>query len=220
MEFNEMKMIWDSQNQEPLYAMNEAALHGVVQRRIQEWNRCQALCFVLEITTGLACGVLMLVCAVALAFGDSTWLATFAWVKVKVLPWDSLALFVAAAIWFYYSAYMSLARQQQSRREELFESTLRGAIERALAQTEFQVAMAKNIVWRGLLPVWVASTLWVLTLLHLSAKPVWTYPLIATFIIGALVAVIVGKQRSITQRFHPRQSELESLRAKLAEPQS
>ena len=27
MEFNELKMIWDSQNQEPLYAMNEAALN-------------------------------------------------------------------------------------------------------------------------------------------------------------------------------------------------
>ena len=33
MEFSEMKMIWDSQNQEPLYAMNEAALQEIVQRR-------------------------------------------------------------------------------------------------------------------------------------------------------------------------------------------
>ncbi|CAN5476260.1 hypothetical protein BH18VER2_BH18VER2_14890 [soil metagenome] len=37
MEFAEMKVIWDSQNEEPLYAMNEAALHATVQRRTEEW---------------------------------------------------------------------------------------------------------------------------------------------------------------------------------------
>ena len=35
MEFSEMKMIWDSQNQEPLYAMNEGALQAIVQRKNQ-----------------------------------------------------------------------------------------------------------------------------------------------------------------------------------------
>ncbi len=219
MDFSEMKMIWDSQNQEPLYAMNEAALHAVVQRRSEEWDRCLARCFVMEITLGLACGLLMLVCAGALAFGHQAWLATFSWVKVTILPWDSLALFVAGAIWFYYSAYMYLARRRQLQREELFESTLRGAIERALAQTEFQVTTARNIVWWGLLPVWVASTLWVLTLLHLGAKPAWTYPFMAIFIIASLVVVILGKRRSVTNRFQPRQAELEALRAKLADPQ-
>lgn len=133
--------------------------------------------------------------------------------------WDKLALLVAGGIWLYYCTYMYLARRRQLRREEVFESTLRGDIGRALAQTEFQVAMAQKIVWWGLIPVWVASTLWVLTLLHLSAKPAWSYPLMAILIIGSLVAVILGKQRSITNRFQPRKRELESLRAKLADPQ-
>lgn len=218
MELSELQLIWDSQNQEPLYAMNEAALYAVVRRRSEEWDHCQARCFGIEITLGLVCSALMLVFASALAFGDRAWLASFSWVKVTGSRGDSLALLLAGVIWLYYSAYMFLARQRQLRREQEFESTLRGTLERALSQTEFQVAMARGIIWWGLLPVWVASTLWVLVLLHLSAKPAWIYPIVAVFIVGALVAVIVSKQRSITNRFQPRKDELETLRAKLADP--
>ncbi len=63
MEFDEMKTIWDSQNQEPLYAMKEAALHAIVQRKTQKWNRCLSRCFAAEITVGLGCGALMFICA-------------------------------------------------------------------------------------------------------------------------------------------------------------
>ena len=58
------------------------------------------------------------------------------------------------------------------------------------------------------------------TLLHLkAAPPTWAYVVMAALLIGSLRAVIVRKQRSITNRFEPRKRELESLRAKLADPQ-
>lgn len=70
MEFTEMKMIWDSQNEEPLYAMNEAALHGVVRRKNEEINRCLSRCYAIEIAMGAVCGALMLIGAGVLAFGS------------------------------------------------------------------------------------------------------------------------------------------------------
>ncbi len=217
MEFSELKMIWDSQNEEPLYAMNEAALHRVVRRRSEEINRCMSRCYLMEIASGFIFGGFMLVCAGALAFGNAAWLATFSWIKVTVSRWDSAALFVASAIWFYYGAYMYLARKRQLRREELFDSTLRGDIDRALAQTEFQVRVARRIVWWGLIPVWVATGLWVLTVFHLAAKPTWVYFFMGTVMIVALAAVVATKQRAITNRYEPRRRELEALRAKLEE---
>jgi hypothetical protein len=219
MEFSELKMIWDSQNEEPLYAMNEAALHGVVRRRNEETNRCISRCYLVEIATGAACGALMLVCAGVLVFGSPAWLATFSWIRVAVSRWDSLGLLVAGGVWFYYCAYMYLARKRQLQREELFAATLRGDIDRALAQTEFQVATARSIVWWGLIPVWVATALWVLILLHLSAKPGWTYLLMGVIMLGALAFVVSGKQRAITNRYQPRRRELEALRLKLVDPE-
>jgi hypothetical protein len=219
MEFSELKMIWDSQNQEPLYAMNEAALHGIVRRKNEEWNRCLSCCFTTEITIGLICGALMFVCAGMAIFGDAAWLAALPWIKVAPSRWDVFALLAAGGIWFYYSAYMFLARKRQQRRVELFDSTLRGDLDRALAETDFRIAHARSIVWSGLVPVWVATSLWLAVFYRLLAMPAWSYVFIGATMLGSFVVVVSGKQKSITNRFEPRKRELESLRTKLADPQ-
>jgi hypothetical protein len=221
MEFNELKMIWDSQNQEPLYAMNEAALHRIVQRKNQEWNSCLSRCFATEITVGVICGVLMFLCAGALLFGGPALLATLPRMKAAASPSDVLALVAAGGIWFYYSLYMFRARKRRQRQVEVFDSSLRGDLDRALAETDFRITLARGIVWWGLVPVWVAGALWVMTLLHLKAEPpAWAYVFMGATVIGSLVTVVSGKHNSITKRFEPRRRELESLRAKLADPQS
>jgi len=219
MEFSELKMIWDSQNQEPLYAMNEAALQGIVQRKNQEWNRCLSCCFTTEITIGLVCGALMLVCAGMAIFGAAAWLAALPWIKIAPSRWDIFALLAAGGIWFYYSAYMFLARKRQQRRVEVFASTLRGDLDRTLAETDFRIAHARRIVWWGLVPVWMATSLWLAVFYRLLAMPAWSYVFIGATMLGSFVVVVSGKQKSITNRFEPRKRELESLRAKLADPQ-
>jgi hypothetical protein len=217
MEFSEMKRIWDSQNQEPLYAMNEAALHSIVQRKNEEWNRCQARCFALEIGVGLFCTGLILVYATVLAFGDPRWLIK-PW-KTGVVPtsWHYLGLFVAGGLWLYYAVYMYLARKRQLRRIDRFDSSLRGDLDRALSQTEFEMAMIRDNAWLGLAPVWVASTIWMVVLFHLKGASFWTYVLLIAVAIALLVIVLARKQRLIRDRYLPRRRELESLRAKLAD---
>jgi len=148
MELDELKLIWDSQNQEPLYAMNEAALQRLVRRRTEEISRALSRCYLAEITIGVSCGGLMLVCAAALAFGGPAW--AVAWIKVTWTFWDTLALLLASGLWFHYSTYMYRARQRQLQHNGVFEQTLRGDLDRALAQNEFQSMMAKKIVWWGL----------------------------------------------------------------------
>jgi hypothetical protein len=220
MEFSEMKVIWDSQNQEPLYAMNETALRAIVQRRNQESERCLSRCFATEITVGVICGALMFLCAGALFVNGPAVLAALPRMRTAASGSDILTLMAAGGIWFYYSTYMYLARRRQKRRVETFDSSLRGNLERALSQTNFQIALARGIVWWGLVPVWLAGVLWVVTLVHLkAAPPAWANVLMAALLIGSLTTVVVRKQRSITNKFEPRKREFESLRAKLSDPQ-
>lgn len=217
MEFSEMKKIWDSQNQEPLYAMNEAALHSIVQRKNEEWNRCLARCFGLEIGVGLFCAVLMLVYGLILASGNQSWVIK-PW-KSGIVPsgWHYLGLFVAGLIWFYYAAYMYRARKRQQRRVELFDSSLQGDLDRALSQTEFEMTMIRDNAWRGLAPVWVAALLWMVVLFHLKGASLLTYVMVIAAAFVLLAIVLARKQRLIKKRYLPRQRELESLRAKLAD---
>ena len=217
MEFSEMKRIWDSQNQEPLYAMNEAALHSIVRRKNEEWNRCLARCFALEIGVGLFCAALMLIYAAVLASGNQDWVIK-PWGKtIAPSSWHYLGLLAAGGIWLYYAAYMYLARKRQQQRVETFDSSLRGDLDRALSQTEFEMTMIRDNAWRGLAPVWVASTLWMVVLFHLKGASLWGYLLVLAIAIASLVIVLARKQRLITKRYLPRQQELESLRAKLAD---
>jgi len=95
MEFSEMKMVWDSQNQEPLYAMNEGALQAIVQRKNQESERCLSRCFATEITIGMICGALMFLCAVALLVSGPALLAALPRMKAAASLWDILALMTA-----------------------------------------------------------------------------------------------------------------------------
>jgi hypothetical protein len=216
-EFTEIKTIWDSQNQEPLYAFNEAALHAIVQRKNREMNRCLARCFAAEISVGLFSAILMLVYAGVLAFGDQSWLIKPWGNRITPSTWHYVGLFVASALWLYYAAYMYRARKRQQRQVEVFDSSLRGDLDRALSQNEFQIAMTRDNAWRGLAPMWVAATLWMVVLFHLKGAVFWGYLLMVAISIVSLALVVWRKHRSIKQRLVPRQRELESLRAKLAD---
>jgi H+/Cl- antiporter ClcA len=200
--------------------MNEAALHQIVQQRNQAMNRCLARCFSLEIAVGLVCFAAILAYAGVLAFGDPGWLITPRGRSVAPTRWHILLLLIAAGIWFYYSAYMYRARKRQQRQVEVFDSTLRGDLDRALSQTDFQITMLKKIVWRGLAPVWVASAIWMVVLFHLKNAPTWIYPFMIAIALASLVGVIASKQRSIASKYLPRRRELAALRSKLAEPEA
>lgn len=188
-------------------------------QNVMAMRRCLARCFLMEITAGVIYGVVTVICASALAFGSRDWFAGFSWIRVPATTWDGFALFLSAALWFYYSAYMYLAQRRQQRRESVFDISLRGAIERSLAQTRFQIGLARDVVWWDLIPSWIASGLWVTVLFHLKdASPKWAL-FMGGAMISSLLAVVYWKQRSITNRFEPRQRELESLRAQLTDPQ-
>ncbi len=167
MDFEEMKGIWDSQNEEPLYALNETALHAMVRRRSEHVHRCAAHSHRFEILTGAAFGIGMFVITGILAWSDPAGLITHSWIKVPPTGGDLAVLAFCGAIWIYYASYMWGARQRQLRREEDFASTLRGDLDRALAHLEFQIRMARSIVWWGLVPCWFGASLGIVVLFRL-----------------------------------------------------
>jgi hypothetical protein len=98
MESNELKMICDSQNQKPLYPTNEDALHAVVRRQNEEWNRGSCRCSASEITIALVCSALVLVCADVLGVRSAIWLVMLPWLRVVASRWDILALLARFAL--------------------------------------------------------------------------------------------------------------------------
>ena len=60
MNFEELQLVWDSQNREPLYVVNEARLHTLVRKRRDEELRRTAFRHGLEALVNATFGVTML----------------------------------------------------------------------------------------------------------------------------------------------------------------
>ena len=225
MDLEELKVIWDEQTKVPRFALNEADLHAIVQRRIEESNRSAAFRYRVEISLSAVLGIGLLIVAGILAFGHAEWFAPLRWPKRAPSSGDITALFLVGAIWVYFAFYLNRARLRLQRSGETFESSLRGDIDRSLARLEFQIKIAKDIVWWGFIPVYAAVTLWTFVLFKLSAGPARAAVLNTSFAVafaGMVVAFaleVFSRQKAIRERYEPQRRELESLRRKLADPQ-
>ena len=219
MDFEQLKVIWDSQNDKPLYAVNEAALHAIVRRRKDEEHRRTAWCYGREIAINLLVGIVMLALSVVFVWGDQAWLQSLPWVNRPVTSWHVLAMLVGGSLWIFCAGYMWSARRRQLRREENYDHSLHGDLDRALSHIDFQIHIARSIVWWGLVPSWIAAGLWVVALFHLKGGPAWAYVMGAVVMAGAFAFALACQYQAIRRRYQPRQRELEALREKLVDPQ-
>ena len=205
MDFEDLKVVWESQNEKPLYAINEDGLHSILRRNRRRFKRSIFLRDLREIGISLAMFLMLLYAGIP----------DYGLLKDLVL-WEIVAMFTAAGLWLFYALYILVHRKRQESRERQYPSSLRGDLDREIAQTEYQIRMAKNILWWGLLPTGVAGLLGILVTVESS----WARLLL----ILAVLLIMVGaelwtKKRKIKRDFLPRQRELESLRDKLADPE-
>jgi hypothetical protein len=215
MDFEQIKVIWDTQNAEPLYAIDEAGLHGIVQRRNRDFARREARRYWREILLGLVFGAMTFVLAVIHGWGNAALLASIDWVTRPVSRWDVAALFGSSALWFYYAAYVFRIQKRQEENELNYADTLRGEIDRSLARTAFLTRIARDILWPALVPIWGAALLSVITIFRLKGAELPHFLGMFGAMIVALVIAVLWEQRRIARHFEPRRRELESLRQKL-----
>ena len=205
MNFEDLKIVWESQNEEPLYTINEDGLHSILRRNGRRFKRSIFLRDLREIGISLAMFLMLLYAGIP----------DYGLLKDLVL-WEIVAMFTAAGLWLFYALYMLVHRKRQESRERQYPSSLRGDLDREIAQTEYQIRMAKNILWWGLLPTWVAALLVILV----TVESGWArLLLILAVLLYMFVIELWTKKRPIKRVFLPRKHELESLRDKLANPE-
>ncbi len=218
MDFEEMKVIWDSQNNEPLYAVDTRGLQAVVRSKRHEFERRIFWRGAREIGIGVAMGALLLYLAGVGATGGMLpgWISR----RVAVSGADLLALAGAAGLWLFYAVFQWVERRRQERREHTFEASLRGDLDRVLARTAQQLRLARNAVWWGVIPVWIATVLFCLTILKLAGASVGLRLLMTAVVALGSVFDLRCKRRPIANELLPLQEEFQALRAKLAEPET
>ena len=182
MAFEELQSIWDNQNDESGYKINEEALYARIQEKgksvdhklnVYEW-----LMFIGNLVIGL-------ILFVDVYRGDGQ-------AYEYVLP----VLYVAFSI---LTIILRLVRQKE---EIQFDLTMRGELDKAIWKIDYLIARGRSMMLWYMLPLMTVLTI----TLYLNGKPLWA---LGTMVIVIPVSYFGGRWE-INKWYMPKKRELES----------
>lgn len=186
MEFDELQQIWDSQNNKPLYAFNETALHNRILSKMKRARHITNVSELLLIIINLGAGSFVL--------------------GVSLFPLSRNIYMYLMAVWMLAtSLYLLVSRIRRIKGARRFDRSMHGDLNHAISVATYQVHLSQIMRW-NILPV--AG----LTLLSLweGGKSFWAVGLI---LISFALAYYAGNwEHSI---YKARKRELEILQKKL-----
>jgi len=151
MEFDEMKKIWDSQNNEPIYGINEKALHNRILSKKKQAHHITNISELLWIVVNIGAGCLI--------FGMSFFKQS-----------ENIFMYLLS-VWMVGSAlYMLISRTRRIKSNNQFDRSMRGDLDQAISVATYQVRFSNlgrwNIlpmgiliilgVWSGGNSIWLA----------------------------------------------------------------
>ncbi|MEP7251445.1 MAG: hypothetical protein ABI683_03670 [Ginsengibacter sp.] len=186
MEFDEMKKIWDAQNNEPLYGINEKALHNRIMSKKKKayhiTNTSELLLIIVNAGAGL------FVIGVNLS-------------KQHV----NTSMYILSAWMFLSALYMIVSRIRRIKGSHRFDKSMLGDLSHAISVANYQVRLSQVGRW-NILPIGVLCLLG----LWEGGKPVWS--LVAIVILFAFAIYGARWEHNI---YKARKRELEILQSKL-----
>ncbi len=125
-----MRKIWDSQNREPLYVINESALHKRIQSKRNRASRVSD-------TNEIGLMVITTVTSIILI----------------TIERDSAYSYLSAAAMFLVGVYILIGRIKRKKRVQQFDRSILGDIDQAIANVSSEIKRARTFFWWMIAPV-------------------------------------------------------------------
>jgi hypothetical protein len=152
MEFEEMQKIWDAQNNQPLYAINEEALHRRILAKKNQARRITNVSELLSIFVNLGGGAIILE-------------------KTLTNRSPAVSMYAMSAWMFVVGLYWLVNRIRRMKERKRFDRSMKGELAHALADAAYQVRLSRlmrlNIfpigillligIWEGGKAVWIGG---------------------------------------------------------------
>jgi len=186
MEFDELQKIWDSQNNQPLYAINEKALHNRIQSKRKQAYHITNFSELLLIVVNLGAGSFVLGVGLYRQHGN-------------------IFMYVLAAWMFASALYALVSRIRRIKGDHRFGRSMHGDLDHAIFMATYQVRLSRVMRW-NILPIGGLSLL----SLWENGKSFWIIGAILIFF--ALAYFAGGWEHGI---YKAKKRELEILKKKL-----
>jgi len=187
MAFEELQSIWDNQNDESAYKINEEALYARIEEKGKSVDHKLNVYELLMFIGNLAIGLVLFVDVYR---GDGQ-------------PYE----YVLPALYVAFSVITVILRLVRQKEEVQFDLTMMGELDKAIWKINYLIARGQSMMLWYMLPLMTVLTI----TLFLNSKPLWA---LGTMVIVAPVSYF-GGQWEINKWYMPKKRELESLRQEL-----
>jgi hypothetical protein len=186
MEFDEIKKVWDSQNNEAIYGINEKVLHN---RIVAKKNQSYHITNVSELL------------AIIVNFGAGCFILAFNLYKEST----NIILYLLAAWMFVTALYVLVSRARRINGEQTFDRSVLGDLRHAIAVATYQVRLSFLLRW-NIVPIGILIVLSIWD----SGRSVWLA--IGVMIFLFITNYFAGWEHNY---YKSRKRELETLLSKL-----
>jgi hypothetical protein len=159
MEFDELQKIWDTQNNQPLYAINEEVLHNRIQSKMRQGYHITNYSELLLIIVNLGTGSFVLA------------LNLF---KQPV----NISMYLLAAWMLATALYSLVSRVRRIKGDHRFDRSMQGDLSHAISLASYQVRLSQIMRW-NMLPVGLFTLLGLLE----DGKAIWIAGLVLIFFV-------------------------------------
>lgn len=188
MGFEELQTIWNSQNDENLYTINEEALYARIQQESKSVNHKLNVYEWLMFLGNFIIGIVLFVDAV----------------RENGQPFE----YILPALYIAFSLGTLILRRVRRQEEVRFELTVMGELNKAIWQIDYLIKRGRSMMFWYVLPFTFVLTV---TLL-LNSKPFWA---IGMIVILLPLSYFSGRWE-INKWYMPQKRELEALREALS----
>ena len=217
MQFEDLQAIWDTQNDRPVFSMNDSRLAvGLYQQREQSRRR---------LFRGLFAPAYVIALSITVALG-LTFLVFFVKTVTKMRPtdpqmsiWDGAALVAGMGAAVAVVARMYRERRKHEGAQNVFAPSLREELERGISQLDFELSFySTSRVWTVPALVSLATSVLLCELGRLNGESIpWTMLAVALVSVVSIVWAGLAANKKVVERIEQRKRALESMRAALEE---
>jgi uncharacterized membrane protein len=217
MQFEDLQAIWDTQNDRPVFSMNDSRLAvGLYQQREQSRRRLFrelfAPAYVIALSITVALGLTFLVFFVKTV-------TKMRLTDPQMSIWDGAALVAGMGAALAVVARMYRERRKHEGAQNVFAPSLREELERGISQLDFELSFyCTSRVWNVPALVSLATSVLLCELGRLNGESTpWT--MLAVALGGVVLSVWAGlaANKKVVERIEQRKRALESMRAALEE---
>ena len=187
MDFEELKVIWDSQENEKMYAINEAALHTYIKKNLKSVTNTLKFFETVIVAVNLLVGIWLLIESLDNNF-----------------PSPQLIL---AVFYFGFGVYALVRVFKRKEAEKPFEKTVVGEVDRAIWRIDYLMAEGKRMINWYLVPL-----ILVLGVMAIFDTRLW---ITVALMLVTTVSTYYGYRWEFNKIHLPRKQNLNALREKL-----